>query len=134
MVTQQKEYKFVGADLSIDTDCSNVDINIEGEYPLQMNNHFIMASVEEDNRKFCCVTCGGKVSTSETVWRSSEPHSRREAIKYVIGYFVDKNCDSPETFGDVVDRVVTPYIGEQASPVTMFHIKRDLKAAMINYE
>ena len=134
MVTQQQEAKFVGADLSIDAGCANVDIDVEGEYPLQMNNHFIMASVEKDNRKFRCVTCGSEVNISETVWRSSEPHCRSEATEYVIGYFLDKNCDSPETFRDVVDSVITPYIGEKTSPVTMHHIKRDLKRAMIDYE
>lgn len=129
-----QEVELVDTDLSIDSLTSDIDINIEGKYPLQINNHFIVAAVREDNRRFRCVTCGNDIDVSETVWRQSKADNRRKATEYVIGHFLECGCDSPETFKDVVDGVMNPYVGRPLSTVTIRHIKEDLRNAMASYE
>jgi len=74
-----QEVELVDTDLSIDSLPPDIDINIEGEYPLQIYNHFIVAAVREDNRRFRCVTCGSEIDVSETVWRQSKAENRRKA-------------------------------------------------------
>jgi len=129
-----QEVELVDTDLSIDSLASDIDINIEGKYPLQINNHFIVSAVREDNRRFRCVTCGNEIDVSETVWRQSTASNRRQASEYVIGHFLECNCDSPDTFRDVVDSVMDPYVGRPLSTVTIRHIKKDLRDAMASYE
>lgn len=129
-----QEVELVDTDLSIGSNSSDIEIDIEGKYPLQINNHFIVAAVKGDNRRFRCVTCGGEIDISETVWRQSKAENRRQAIEYVIGYFLECNCDSPNTFNDVVSGVMDPYVGRLLTKETIRHIERDLRKSIASYE
>lgn len=129
-----QEVELVDTELSLDSLTSDIDINIEGNYPLEINNHFIVVAVKEDNRRFRCVTCGSGIDVSETLWRQSKAVNRRKATEYAIGHFLECNCDSPDTFKDVVNGVMSPYVGRPLSTVTIRHIKEDLRSAMASYE
>ena len=132
-MNKPQDTELVDASLSVESGATKANISFEGDYPLQINSHLVMAASERDDIRFICSTCRKKIETSETLWRSVPASQRREAFEYVVGHFVEENCDEPTNLNDIVDSVMEEYIGEPLHTDVMYNIERELTYELTGY-
>jgi len=125
--------ELVDASLSVEYKAIEPTISFEGDYPLRINGHFVVAATECDGLRFICATCGKEVETSEALWRSATASKRRGAVRYVVGHFVEQNCNTPIELEDIVGSVIEGYIGGPSHPELVHNIERELTQELTGY-